>query len=115
MLSVKVLFRRGQCTKGEQERLGVRVRSKTGGENKRRSQGRRGTDGTAASTYVLCHHVYTCPNLPGGQYLTKGVTWEGRKTKSVGGGCYDPIRLHQHVLHPGLRNPRHSRPTPIRS
>src|ERR1700731_2765834 len=29
--------------------------------------------------------------------------------------CYDLIRLHQHVLRPRLRNPRHSRPTPIRS
>src|ERR1700731_3601835 len=27
--------------------------------------------------------------------------------------CYDPIQLHQHVLRPGLQNPRHSQPTPI--
>src|SRR6202045_4853364 len=27
--------------------------------------------------------------------------------------CYDPIRLHQHVLRSRLRNLRHFRPTPI--
>src|SRR6202030_1030269 len=69
---------------GKQERLGVRFRSKARSKNRRGSKDRWGTDGTAASMYVLCHHIYTCPNLPGGQCLMKGLMREGRNTKSVG-------------------------------
>src|ERR1700730_7259782 len=63
---------------GKQERLGVGIRSKARSKNRRRGKGRWGTDGTVASTYVLCHHVYTCPNLPDGQCFNKGIA---RKSK----------------------------------
>ena len=69
--------------RGERERLGVGVQLKSGGKNKRRSKGRQETDGTAASMYVLCHHIYTCPNLRGRQYLMNGIMREGRDTKFV--------------------------------
>ena len=42
------------------------------------SKGRWGTDGTAASTYVLCHHVYMCPNLPDGTIPYDGDASEMR-------------------------------------
>src|ERR1700730_9477557 len=69
-LCVRVLFRRS-VQEEKRERLRVRFRSKAQSKNRRRGKDRQGTDGTVASTYVLCHHIYTCPNLPGGQCFTK--------------------------------------------
>src|ERR1700731_3826025 len=75
--TVKVLFKRS-VQEGKEERLRVGIRSKAWSKNRRRGKGRQGTDGTAASMYVLCHHIYTCPNLPDGQCFNEGIA---RKSK----------------------------------
>src|ERR1700730_16076062 len=81
--TVKVLFKKGSVQEEKQEWLRVGIRLKARNKNRRRGKGRRGTEGTAASTYVLCHHVYTCPNLADGQCFTKGLQ-ERAKITSFG-------------------------------
>ena len=66
----------------KQERLRVGIRLKAWSKNRRRGKSRQGTDGTAASTYVLCHHVYTCPNLPDGQCFMKGLQERAKLTSA---------------------------------